>query len=113
MPSRCTVAGGADKRQPAVFFPMREMADDGEASRDVSIPKTLDQHLAYAYAAIPWKSPNPATNVPKNRPGREFLDSADLVSMPRTRELLVRIAAVPEHSVHKQKHAERSSSCST
>ena len=49
---------GADKTT-AIFFPMREIPDGDDASRDVSIPKTLGRHLAYLHADLPWRVAEP------------------------------------------------------
>ena len=91
---------------PAIFFPMREIPDGDDLSRDVRIPKTLGRHLAYLHGAIPWKAQNPQTRRLENRPGRDFLDRTQLVRMPRTQALLERIAAVLERSRDKQVHAD-------
>jgi len=85
----------------AVFFPLREIADGDDVTRDVRIPKTLGRHLAYLHAAIPWKAQNQ-----QNRPGRDFLDRARLVRMPRTQALLERIASILERRRDKQLHAD-------
>lgn len=98
--------GASGAVRTAIYFPMREVADDDAGPRDVSIPKTLSQHLAYLNAAIPWKSPNPQTGRPANRPGRDFLENGSLVRMPRTQAILERLADVLARSRDKQKHLD-------
>ena len=101
-----TWGGSKADTGPAIFFPMREIPDGDDVSRDVRIPKTLGRHLAYLHGAIPWKAQNPQTRRLENRPGRDFLDRTQLVRMPRTQALLERIAAVLERSRNKQVHAD-------
>ena len=101
-----TWGGASTDGSPAIFFPMREIADGDDASRDVSIPKTLGRHLAYLHRDIPWRSRNPETKRIENRPGRDFLDRTGLVRMPRTQSLLERISVVLRRSKNKQMHAD-------
>ena len=101
-----TWGGPAEDQTPAIFFPMREIAEGDDLSRDVTIPKTLGRHLAYVHSEIAWKSVNPKTKRMENRPGREFLERTNLVQMPRTQALLARLAAVLPHTRDKQVHAD-------
>ncbi len=101
-----TWGGPAEDQAPAIFFPMREIAEGDDVSRDVTIPKTLGRHLAYVHSEIPWKSANPKTKRMENRPGREFLERTNLVQMPRTQALLARLAAVLPHTRDKHVHAD-------
>lgn len=101
-----TWGGAKADAGPAIFFPMREIPDGDDVSRDVRIPKTLGRHIAYLHSAIPWKAQNPQTRRLENRSGRDFLDRTQLVRMPRTQALLERIAAVLERSRNKQVHAD-------
>ncbi|OYW40755.1 MAG: hypothetical protein B7Z35_00745 [Hydrogenophilales bacterium 12-61-10] len=103
---RRTWGGTAEDKAPAIFFPMREIAEGDDVSRDVTIPKTLGRHLAYVHSEIPWKSVNSKTRRMENRPGREFLERTNLVQMPRTQALLARLAAVLPHTRDKQVHAD-------
>lgn len=96
-----TWGGSNVEAGPAVFFPLREIADGDDVTRDVRIPRTLGRHLAYLHAAIPWKAQNQ-----QNRPGRDFLDRARLVRMPRTQALLERIASILQRRRDKQLHAD-------
>lgn len=99
--------GGTERGDGAsIFFPLREIANTDEPARDASIPKTLGVHLAYVHAGIPWTSLNPQTRRYENRPGRDFLDRAQLVRLPRTRDLLERIARILARRRDKQLHAD-------
>ncbi len=101
-----TWGGPAEDKAPAIFFPMREIAEGDDATRDVTIPETLGRHLAYVHSDIPWKSVNSKTKRMENRPGREFLERTNLVQMPRTQALLARLASVLQHTRDKQVHAD-------
>ena len=103
---RRTWGGPSEDQAPAIFFPMREIAEEDDLSRDVRIPMTLGRHLAYVHSKIPWKSLNSKTKRMENRPGREFLERTNLVQMPRTQALLARLAAVLPYTRNKQVHAD-------
>lgn len=97
--------GGSGDDDPSIFFPLRDM-DSDEPARDASIPKTLARHLAYVHAGIRWTVFNEDTRRNENRPGRDFLERTQLVRVPRTRDLLERIARVLARRRDKQLHAD-------
>jgi hypothetical protein len=101
-----TWGGQDDGRGAATFFPLREIADGEDPTRDVSIPQTLGRHLAYMHAELPWRIFNAQTHRYENRPGRDFLESSQLVRLPRTRDLLERIGKVLARRRDKQLHAD-------
>lgn len=101
-----TWGGPSTAERTMIFFPMREIPDGDDPSRDVSIPKTLGRHLAYVHSGVPWKTQNVETRRLENRPGREFLDRTGLVRLPRTQSLLERIATVLARRRDKQLHAD-------
>ena len=98
--------GGTEGEGTAIFFPMREVADEEEATRDVSIPQTLGKYLAYMHPDLPWRTTNEQTRRLENRPGRDFLDRAALVRLPRTRDILERLARVLADRTGQRLHAD-------
>ena len=97
---------GDDRPRTAIFFPMREMADDEDAeSLDVSVPRSLSRHIAYLHADIKWRELNEHKRW-ERRPGRLFLDEARLVRLPRSREILQRLARILSTRRDKGLHAD-------
>jgi hypothetical protein len=95
---RCwqVAAPDAESKGPVVFFhsSAEEDPEEVDAPQGVTIPRSLNRHLAYTHKALKWKVFNEQTRRYENRPGREFLERRRLVRLPRRHELLGHVASV-------------------